>query len=307
MIIPLLLVPKWYQALLIVFFVLGLFSYGFQFELERGQFNLIAFALCFLAIYIYYFHHKFRFFAYLLFSLSIQLKVYPVFFVVMFISDWKDWRSILKRFLGLGIFNLSLLFVLGFKLFGDFLIAITANQSLQSSRYENLSIKGYSYYLSNDVFQQAISNFYASALASEVLYWFLLGLCFLSVVGYSIYHDKHRFSPYLLMVCTIAALVTPSVSNDYKLSLLIAPMTLVLCCLPNTLEPTKKVFLFLLVIVASLAYWTTQYPATVKPEFLDRNFPALMIILISITALQFLAPSNYGDKGDIWSAESNRV
>ena len=282
LVIPFSLVPKRNRVLLILFFITGLFSYGLQFEQERGQFNLIAFTLCLSAIYIFHFHYKFRYFAYLLFTVAVQLKVYPVFFVVMFIDDWRDWRAILKRFLGLGLLNFSSLFILGYKLFLDFVKTITGYQLLESSRYENLSIKGFVTYLSS-----------THPGLTEIPFWILLGICFLSVVGYAFYCNRRGLNPYLLLICTLAALIIPSVSNDYKLSLLIAPIALFFCCLPEVNNASKKTLLTTLVIFASLAYWTTLFPATVKPEFLSRNFPALVVIMISVTMLNFLAPYSY--------------
>ncbi len=291
LIIPWFLVPERNRTLLVLFFIAGLFSYGFQFEQERGQFNLIAVALCLIAIYIFHFQARFRYFAYLLFSLAVQLKVYPVFFVVMFIDDWRAWRAIIKRFLGLGLFNFSLLFVLGPRLFFDFLKAVTGYQLLESSRVENLSIKGFVYYLLDEVFGG--TSLLISKGAAEMIFWFFLGVCILAVAGYAIFHEARGLNPYLLVICTVAALIIPSVSNDYKLSILIAPLALVFCCLPETTRSRQKLFSTLLVILTSLAYWTTLYPATVKPDFLSRNFPALMVILISMTVLNFLVPYTY--------------
>jgi len=282
LILPITLVPKRNQGLLLLFFITGLFSYGLQFEQERGQFNLITFALCLIAIYIFHFHHKYRYFAYLLFSLAVQLKVYPVFFAVMFINDWRDWRAILKRFIGLGVFNFSLLFVLGPRLFLDFVKTITGYQLLESSRYENLSIKGFATYLSD-----------GSSGTGEWIFWLLLGACFLAVFGYAFYRNQRGLNPYLLLICTIAALIIPSVSNDYKLSLLITPVILLFCGLPENNNSKHKTLSILMVILISLAYWTSLFPATVKPELLSRNFPALIIMMVSVTALAFLAPYSY--------------
>ena len=291
LVVPLFLVPKRKHALLLLFFITGLLSYGLQFEQERGQFNLIVFAFCLVAIYIFHFHHKFRYFAYLLFSLAIQFKVYPVFFVVMFVKDWRDWRGVLRRFAGLGLLNFSLLFVLGPRLFSDFVAAVTDYQLLESSRFENLSIKGFVYYLANDIFGWANSSGLKGMI--ETFFWLLLGACLLAVIGYAVSRKKRGLNFYLLTICTIAALIIPSVSNDYKLSLLIAPMTLVFCCLPEVNQTREKTISTLLVVLASTAYWTTLFPATVKPEFLNRNFPALIVILISVTLLNFIAPYSY--------------
>ena len=294
LIVPLLLIPKRSQILLVLFFITGLFSYGLQFEQERGQFNLITFTICLIAIYIFHFHHRYRFFAYLLFSLSIQLKIYPVFFIFMFVNDWKEWKSIIKRFLGLGLFNFSLLFILGRNIFSDFLYVIMAYQfEYQSTRVENLSIKGFMHYLSTDSVQSSLPLSSQSIRSIEMFFMILLVVCLIFVIGRAIKYKETGLNPYLLLISTIAALIIPSVSNDYKLSILIAPMTLVLCGLPEIMDPKKKPYSLLLVILASLAYWTTMYPATVKPEYLGRNFPALVIILISITILNFLAPYTY--------------
>ena len=293
LVIPQLMIPKRNQALLLLFFLTGIFSYGLQFEQERGQFNLITFTFCLIAIYIFHFHYKFRYFAYLLFSLSIQLKVYPVFFIVMFISDWRDWQSNIKRILGLGFANFLLLFVLGYNLFLDFLRTITDYQLLESSRYENLSIKGFAYYLSNEVFGVTETNLFASSKGIEISFWLLLGLCFFVTVGYTFFHNKRGLNPYLLVICTIAALIIPSVSNDYKLSLLIPSIILFFGGFPDIHRKRGKTFFALLVVLISFAYWITLYPATVKPDFLSRNFPALIVILISVTSMQFLAPYTY--------------
>ena len=98
-------------ALSMLIFVTGLVSYGLQFELERGQFNVIAFTLCLGAIYIFHNHPKSRWLAYLFFTISVQLKLYPAIFVFALIEDWSDWKGNIKRIVGLGILNLAALFM----------------------------------------------------------------------------------------------------------------------------------------------------------------------------------------------------
>ena len=294
LVLQLLSIPKRNQILLPLFFITGLFSYGLQFEQERGQFNLITFTICLIAIYIFHFHCKYRFFAYLLFSLSIQLKIYPVFFIFMFVDDWAEWKGILKRFLSLGLFNFSLLFILGRNIFFDFLHVITAYQfEYQSTRVENLSVEGFKQYLLSNSVQTILPLSAQSIKLIGVFFLILLAFCFIFVLGRAIKKQETGLNPYLLLISTIAALIIPSVSNDYKLSILVAPMTLVICGLPEITKPEKKAYSILLVILASLAYWTTLYPATVKPEYLGRNFPALIVILVSTTILNFLAPYSY--------------
>jgi len=291
LLIPLLVVQRKNYTLPLLFFILGLFSYGFQFEMERGQFNVIAFALCLSAIYIYHYQHKFRFFAYLLFSLSIQLKLYPLIFMIMFIKDWRDWKNNIKRILGLGAFNFSLLFVLGYQIFIEFIQSISARQLHGlSSRNEDLSIRGFVYSLTTGGLGPIQANTFAQHTGLiEMFFLILFGLCLLSMIVHIYLHKMTGMNTYLLAVCTMIALVIPTGSFDYKLPILVAPMTLVLCGLPAIQSTPKKVAAILLVVGLSIAYWSTFYSYTVKPGFLAKNFPALFVILISITFLYFLA------------------
>lgn len=119
--VPRLIFKQGQVFLIFLFFFTGLFSYGFQFELERGQFNAIAFSLCVIAVFLFHWKSEFNYWAYLLFTISVQLKVYPIFFIVMFVKDWRDWKNNLRRFLGLAALSFSILFVLGYQIFRDFL------------------------------------------------------------------------------------------------------------------------------------------------------------------------------------------
>ena len=295
--IPLLILPKGNRSLLFILFITGLFSYGLQFEMERGQFNLIAFTLCILAIYIFHYHYKFRYFAYLLFSLSIQFKVYPVFFIVMLIKDWRAWKENLIRMIGLGIFNFALLFIMGFQMFIDFFHSITAYQMILSSRYENLSLKGFVHKLSLDGFglipPDQVETVANHATMLTAIFLIICGLCFISAIVYAYLQKSVGLNPYLFVICTVLALVIPSISNDYKLSILTVPMILTFGCLPTIESPRRKLFSTLLIIISSAAFWSTLYPYNVKPQILASNFPALMIVLVSITILYFVMKGKY--------------
>lgn len=114
------------QSIILLVLVSGLLSYGFQFEIERGQFNLIAVSLSLLGVWVYHHFPRQRLWAYLLFSLSVQLKVYPLIFMVLLVCDWRAWKANLTRFGALLAANIALLFVLGTDVFNDFMQAITA-------------------------------------------------------------------------------------------------------------------------------------------------------------------------------------
>jgi len=293
LLIPIFVTPKKNTTLLLLFFVTGLFSYGLQFEMDRGQFNLIAFTACFLAIYLFHYHPKLRYFSYLLFTLAVQLKMYPIIFILMFVKDWRKWAENIKRLIGLLLLNISLVFVLGVQVGLDFLRNLTTAQlSFQSSRREDLSITGFVLNLTEDGFgvipSSAVSKLAAHAGTIEILFLAIFALCLISILYYSYRKNNKGFNIYLLVICAIGALMIPSASVDYKLPLLIGPVAITLANLPSLRSHTKQAVLIFLLLVISFAYWSTLYPFTVKPYLISRNFPALFVLLLSVTFLFFL-------------------
>jgi hypothetical protein len=297
-IVSALLLPVWISlkkdiTIILLFFILGLFSYGFQFELERGQFNVIAFACCLFAIYLFHTHEKFRYFAYLLFSLSIQLKLYPLIFIVMFVKDWRDWKGNIKRFVGLGAFNFALLFVLGYQLATQFMTAIVSRQAgFISSRTEDLTIRGFVYQLTTDGFglipAETVTRLSHYAGLISTLLLAIFGACLLAVITHAYLKKQAGLNVYLLAICTLGALIIPAGSFDYKLPLLTAPIALVLGGLPVFSTIPKKIVSLVLTVVLSVSYCSTLYSYTVKSSIFVKNFPALFIILIVVTTLYFL-------------------
>ncbi len=195
------------SGLLALVLVSGLFSYGLQFELERGQFNVIAFAFCFLAIWIFHYHYKFRVFAYILFTISVQLKLYPLIFIIMFVKDWRDWKINLMRFLGLISLNIALLFVFGYTIFLDFIHTITNMSSKPYIWIGNHSILAITRLASNYSSEHGwewISNI------SGTIQLFLLavvGACILIILFQGYRNNRIGIDPYLLLACTIGALM----------------------------------------------------------------------------------------------------
>lgn len=284
--LPLAFLRKKEYGILALLGVVGLFSYGFQFELERGQFNVIAFFFILLAIYIFHYQHKYRYFAYVFFIIAVQLKLYPIIFIVMFVRDWREIKNNLKRFLALATLNFSLLFVLGYQLFYDFMEQIFKRANMQSSRYEDLSISGFSYYLSEEA--QIIATKYAGIIENIFL---LLFLSVIFAIIFQLYKKNQKgFNPYLFLIATIGALMIPAASFDYKLTILVVPMMLFLYNLPRPTSPKRKAIYTLFIITLSLAYWSTLYPYEfnqVKPIYLSRNSTALLTIFFSSTFLYF--------------------
>ena len=297
LLIPVLFNPKSNFSLTVLLAVTGLFSYGFQFELERGQYYSVAFLLCMLAIYLFHRHYEFRYLAYVLFSFSVHLKIVPIFFLPMFIKDWRDWKGNLKRMAGLGLLNLALLFVLGYRSLVNFLEALlfrvetptflwNGNHSLANFVF-NFVQDGYGLFSEATVlFLQQNANLFEWSLLIIIL------LCLFSIIFFMYKNGRGGFNPYLLLVCTLCALIIP-VSVDYTLPMLVAPLAIFLGSAPGLIgSPVRKFMSILLVLTISLAYASLLYPFKYKPYFLNNSFPALFLILVAVTLYYFLQGKN---------------
>jgi hypothetical protein len=280
------------KPLLLLFFITGLISYGFQFELERGQYNVFTFLLCMLSIYIFYYHPKRRIVAYILFSLSVQLKLYPAIFIVLLVDDWRNWKGNLRRFVYIGIFNFVLLFSMGYQVFLEFVASVSHQMSTPGWGWDgNHSIKAFVGNLAKDGFGVLSSNSLSFVNQnSEFIGNILLLVVLASVVsGVLIHHLKKEkgIDGYLLLICTIAALTIP-ISNDYTLSILAAPMAIFLCSLVENWNNRFRIVLILSVIILSFAYSSMLIPFKYKPQFMSNSFPPLFIILILTSFLNFI-------------------
>jgi hypothetical protein len=231
-----------------------------------------------------------------LFSLSIQLKLYPAIFVVMLVDDWRDWKTVLLRFMGIGTFNFILLFAMGYEIFLDFTGSVFTQLLTPSWVWnENHSIKSFVALLTQDGFKMVGPNTLAfmklnDALIVNVLFLVVLA-CFISGVWISYLRNERGIDTYLLLACTIGALTIP-VSIDYTLSILAAPMALFLSGLAEMKGSRNKLLSILLITSLSLAYSSLLMPYKYKPYFLVNSFPPLLIILIITTLLNFMRHKN---------------
>jgi hypothetical protein len=295
LVIPKLITSAKSDPLIMLFFTTGIVSYGLQLELERGQSNIMVMLFCLLGIYIFHYHHEFRFFAYFLFTAAVQLKVYPVIFVLLFIRDWRDWKNNIKRMAGLGLLNFSALFILGYSVFIDFIGAIFFRSFGESMDWVgNHSIKSYISLLTHEKFSPLSFSAMAwvldhvSLLSISLLVYFLA--CFLAVIGIAIWRREKGFLPHIFLVCTIMALAIPSVSHDYKLALLAAPMAIFMGNYTLPSHPYKKALSYFLILIASVGYSAMLYPFKYRPEFIANSLPLLFILLTAVTILYALAP-----------------
>ncbi|MHC1784727.1 MAG: hypothetical protein AB9891_18585 [Anaerolineaceae bacterium] len=265
-----------------ILFTAGLFTYGFLFEIERGQFNLPAVGLVFMALLIYHRGRAWRFspwFAFILFCMGVQLKIYPAIFVLFFTRDWRDWKRNLLRWSALGLANLGLLLMLGWQVFADFFAMMT--NVVSGMGFSNWpvshSINGFiSYWGSQTAWVEE------SARSLQIIFYLaviaLTALCLWGAV-----RRRAVLDPYLLLACTLAALTLPSLSNDYTLAFLMGPAVLFFTRLQMYFKDESGVRLkgaWLLLAVSALAYGSTFFSYFVKPPLLQNQFPALLVMLV---------------------------
>lgn len=292
LVMPILLRAEKRYSIHVFFFLSVIISYGMLFEYERGQFNVLAFSLAVTAIYLFHYQPSFRHLAYLLFSISTHLKLYPAIFILMFIKDWRDWRGNLVRFAGIGILNIALLFSVGPAMFKSFVNSTSIYASDTWSRPYNLSIRSFLYAFADQEIVP-LSNSFAAWLQSNLMMLeaFLLaffGLCVLIVIIKAYRNKENEINFDLLAILTIGALLIPSVSIDYKLPLLAFPLSLALSQRNIQGTVAKKIIVILLVIFASAAYTVTLFPFIDKPTIFANNLPLLVFMLVSITLLNLL-------------------
>jgi len=280
--------PRRLSPLLMLVVALGLLSYGMQFELERGQFNLIAMTSCLSGIWIFHRHPKARLLAYALISLAIQLKLYPLVFIVFMVDDWRAWGSNLKRVLGLALFNVGLFFVLGMEVFNDFLRGIWVQVRDPNIWIGNHSIASFvdMLFLSEEGPQWMSGTWLqANTTALKMGLLILISICMALVLLHSIQRNQQGLDLYLLLAFTLGALVIPSVSHDYTLSVLSAPVALLFHTVPfsDQIRDRRRGPFLLLVLLFSFAYGSTLFSYTNKPLTLANNLPALVVMLLITT------------------------
>ncbi len=290
--LPLLIIKaRRVTSLIVLVFITGLSSYGLQFELERGQFNLIAILFCFFAIWIYHYHNRYRLISYILFILSVQMKIYPFIFIVMLVSDWHDWKNNLIRFLVLTTLNFGLFFILGLRVFLDFVNAITVKITYLGTSVSNHSIRSFINVVSNYASDHGWGWFQQYSGALQIILLAMVAGCLFLIILHANHQKQTGLNPYLLLSCTIGASLIPSLSYDYKLSILAGPVAIVLSEISSYTERTRHalrfVFFNLLVFIFSTVYASTLFSFTNKPLSLQNNCPALLIMLFATTFLFF--------------------
>ena len=253
--------------LLLTLFLTGLFSHSFHFELERGQFNLIALTCVLSALYLFHCREIPNVWAYALFCVAVQLKAYPALFLILFVKDWTAWKENLLRLSGLALANFLLLFALGVGVFRDFIEAL-ARESSSNVWIGNHSIRAF----------VRLAPLPHKPAVQVMLTLFVLA-CLALILRQSYQQRRAGFDAPLFLACTIAALLLPPVSNDYKLTLLTAAMAAAFPHRSLRRQGIQRVFSMALLLACAFSYASTCFSLTNKPRLFKHNLPALFIAL----------------------------
>ena len=121
----------------------------------------------------------------------------------------------------------------------------------------------------------------------ETLLFLIFLFSFASALFIAYRRNQAGLDPYLLLICTIGALIVP-VSNDYTLSFLAAPLAIFLSGMQeNRSAPLRPISIVLITAIAFL-YASILVPFKYKPYYLNNAFPPLFLILIFVTILNFM-------------------
>ena len=116
-------------------------------------------------------------------------------------------------------------------------------------------------------------------------YFFIISL--IVVFHYMWKNSIGGINPYLPLMCTILCLVIPSMSQDYKLSILTWAMIVFITTVRVPARPMIKGTVFKVFLVAiSFFYSGMLYSQDYKPWFLDNNF--IMIFFLFLSLISFL-------------------
>lgn len=276
------------SPILLLTFAMGLMSYGFQFEIERGQFNIVTTGCALLAVLIYRAAPRYRWIAFLLITIAIQLKIYPAIFLLLFIEDWNTWRRHLRDLAVILVMNILSLFILGIPRFFDFIAIVGERIADPYIRVHNMSAKSFATLVFPD--------------DPSIIMALIFGLFLVCLIGALWFVSTRRYSLaryYLFLVCTIGALIIPSVSFDYKLPILVAPVVILLDSITLSQKNTMvKIGRIAVLVICSAVFASTLFSFTNKifipgigdtpvSILVQNNLPALMILLVGFAFLVF--------------------
>lgn len=284
-----------FSPLLTLFCLSGLFSYGFLFGLERGQLYVIVSAWYLFAVWLHHAYPRYRYVAYILFSLAVQFKYCPAIFIVMFVRNWADWKNSLRYMIEIAVCNVALCLILGPQVFIESFNLLRSYASVHVfHKMYNHSIQAFSALFFSEDSHYRINDWSWLWKYKDLLQMgFFAGtaLCILLLLLQAYRQKQRGLNPYILLACTLGALLLPASSIDYKLPMLVGPISTIFFTnqFPGTVHTAGRRLVFnLLICTFFFAYSSTLFSYTNKPLLLQNNAPALLVMLLATTCLSLI-------------------
>lgn len=273
-------------------FVLSFMTYPFLFTLDRG--NIEALVFLFQAAFIVFYKMTRLRLAVLFLAAAIAMKGYSIVFLIIFMADKKVKESLQV----LGIAACMTLF--GAMVFGEgvvnnlFLLAQNVEASRHYFRAADYGMLHSSSLMS--LLKFVLNPFIAGVIPAkiEVLdalhpYYLILAFGLLGVLSWFAFHERVFWKQVALL--TIAEILLPEVSFDYKLLHLLVPMTLfVQADQPSRYDRFYCILFGLLLIPKT--YWVVYWEVT-STSFLS---PLLLLVLAIVLAKDFSSSRVVGMK-----------
>lgn len=203
----------------LAFLFLGAFSYGLQFEIERGQWNLIAFFFVVIGIMLVKENSAKKYKKYIGYGALIiasQIKIWPLIYIMPFIYCESTFQRKIKYLLSFLILNTALLYIFGAQGANEFIHNISRLSGEKNLGPAQTSLAAFLWCIKNEhfYFEEYFSIFAIISIA----------IIFFHVLFTTFFGRKNNLET-LIFLCTLLGLLIPAHGNDYKLSLL--PLNLV--------------------------------------------------------------------------------
>jgi hypothetical protein len=203
----------------LAFLFLGCFSYGLQFEIERGQWNLLAFFFVVIGIMLVKENSAKRYIKYIGYSalvIASQIKLWPLIYIMPFIYGESTFQGKIKYLLSFLILNIVLLYIFGAQGALEFFHHISLASGEKNLGIAQTSLAAFLWCIKNEhlCFEAYFSIF--AIISTGIITFHVL---------FTTFFGRKNNLEMLLFLCTLLGLIIPAHSNDYKLSLL--PLNLV--------------------------------------------------------------------------------
>ena len=213
-------------------------SYGFLFEIERGQWNILAISLVLAAIFLS--RKGMIILPAILFGLAVSLKLYPILFAPALIKDYSKIKDALKMVLAVCVTNVILFLILGLSIFKWYYRIMTKYSDIKTSWIGNHSLTSF-------------NIMYGYTWIKPIVI-----ILFMVIIAYFVFRNfknqLHNSLPHFLSILALTSCVLPSVSHDYKLSILGFFIPLVICR-----HKEVNIFSGVVLLITTFAYFSTLY------------------------------------------------